>query len=70
MAVPDTCDIDSDGNTSETVDAGARQFADNGDPIQIGYSGDASEPEPDPPADPPQRLRPRMRVRMALLEPR
>jgi hypothetical protein len=32
-----------------TCDAGARQFADNGDPIQIGFDGDA---EPEPPVEP------------------
>jgi hypothetical protein len=40
MAVPDTCDIDADANTAETKDAGARQFADNGAPLQIGHDED------------------------------
>lgn len=46
--VADVCDIDGDANTAETIDAGARQFDANGDPIQIGYSETLDE-EPEPP---------------------
>lgn len=56
MSVPDTCDIDGDANTSETKDAGARQFSDNASPIQIGHDASGAS---EPPADPqtPIRLR-------------
>jgi hypothetical protein len=67
IASPDTCDIDGDANTSETKDAGARQFADNGSQIQIGYSGVVVDPDPDP-ADPLPSRRPGLRFRMAALD--
>jgi hypothetical protein len=62
LAVPDVCDIDGDSNTSETKDAGARQFADNGSPIQIGYDAAGGE-DPPPAGDGETRRSPRWRRR-------
>lgn len=59
MAVPDISGVYG----GATKDAGARQFSDNGSPIQIGFDGDADPPDPDPGTQKyrgPQRLRLRM----------
>lgn len=67
IAAPDTCDIDGDANTSETKDAGARQFADNGAPITIGFTSSGGGGGGGGPTVVPNGLSPRVRSRMATL---